>query len=146
MGNLNSIYERAIQEEVDDGTRFKVAVLDTGLDIGHPRIQASRERIIECRKWLSSLDGAKMATTNDPCGHGTHITSLLLDVAPDCDVYVAQIADSQEPYPISASRIAKVCQNTTRPAPIGVVNSTTGRDSCRECVEGERDLHVVRVH
>ena len=146
MATLNSIYESTIQDEVDDGTRIKVAILDTGLDIGHPRIQASRERILDCRSWLGGPDGAKMAAIDDPCGHGTHITGLLLDVAPDCDVYVAQIADSREPRPISARRIAKVCQITTPPSPVGLANLTTGRDSCCKRVEGRRDIHVLWVH
>jgi subtilisin family serine protease len=89
---------------------IKVAVLDTGLDIGHPDIQAARERIKAVWSWVHAPDGERQTKPGDPCGHGTHVTSLLLGVAPDCDIYVAQIADSQEPQSISANRIAKVCQ------------------------------------
>lgn len=112
LGTKRSIYEATITEEPDDSANIKVAILDTGLDLGHPDIQANGERIKEIRSWLYTPDGVKLTKPNDPCGHGTHVTGLLLDVAPDCDVYVAQIADSRESRPLSAHRIVRVCQRT----------------------------------
>ena len=86
--------------------RIKVAVLDTGLDMTHPTIQANQDRIKEVRSWLPS-GGTKGG--GDLSGHGTHVTALLLDIAPDCDVYIAQIADLQ---PISPDEIAKVIEDS----------------------------------
>ena len=103
-----ALYDGAIAvDNIADDIRIKVAVLDTGLDMGHPRIQASRERIRSTWTWLDAPEGHQQADPNDHCGHGTHVTGLLLDIAPDCDVYVAQIADSRRSQPISASMIAR---------------------------------------
>ena len=87
-------------------SRIKVAVLDTGLDMTHPTIKANQDRIKDVRSWLP------LSRTNvggDLSGHGTHVTALLLDVAPDCDVYIAQIADL---HPISPDQIAKVREDS----------------------------------
>ena len=110
MKTQMALYDNTIEvDNIHDDTRIKVAVLDTGLDIGHPRIQASRERVRGTWTWLDAPEGKEQAEPNDPCGHGTHVTGLLLDIAPDCDVYVAQVADSRQSQPISAAVIARVC-------------------------------------
>lgn len=90
----------------DQGSRIKVAILDTGLDMRHLFIQARGERIKDIRSWVNDLDGRQDPSTRDVSGHGTHVTDLLLDVAPDCDVYIARIA---EHTPIGPDLIAKVC-------------------------------------
>jgi len=89
----------------DRGSRIKVAILDTGLDVSHPDIKAREERIKDVRSWVDGLDGKQDRNAGDSCGHGTHVTSLLLDFAPDSDVYVARIAKDQ---PESPGQIAKV--------------------------------------
>jgi len=90
--------------------RIRVAVLDTGLDLGHPAIQANAERIKDIKSWLPPSESGRRQDSGDVSGHGTHITGLLLDIAPDCDVYIAQIADHQ---PISPDKIAKVKDDFT---------------------------------
>lgn len=87
------------------GSRIKVAILDTGLDVGHPDIKAREERIKDIRSWVNGLNGERDPKAGDSSGHGTHVTSLLLDVAPDSDIYVARIAEHD---PESPDQIAKV--------------------------------------
>jgi hypothetical protein len=70
----------------DKGSRIKVAILDTGLDVGHPDVMARAERIKDVRSWVNGLDGKQDRKAGDSCGHDTHVASLLLNVAPDCDV------------------------------------------------------------
>jgi hypothetical protein len=98
-------HQLAYEQVIEDTARtpaVKVAILDTGLDLTHPYILASRDRIKDVKSWLPSnqaTDGV------DVSGHGTHVTALLLDMAPDCDIYIAQIADK---LPISPDQVAKV--------------------------------------
>ncbi len=101
MQHYRLIYERVL-EETSTTRRTKVAILDTGLDRTHPSIQGYRRRIKDVWSWLPS-DHANAGV--DASGHGTYVTALFLDIAPDCDVYIAQIADSR---PISPDEIAKV--------------------------------------
>lgn len=96
------VYQQAIEEDTTRTPAVKVAIFDTGLDLTHPSIVASRDRIKDVRSWLPSR---RTADGVDVSGHGTHVTALLLDTAPDCEVYIAQIADF---LPISPDQIAKV--------------------------------------
>ncbi|KAK1755455.1 hypothetical protein QBC47DRAFT_401624 [Echria macrotheca] len=133
-----ALYDDAIYVDIiDDNMRIKVAVLDTGLDIGHPRIQASRERIRDTWTWLDAPEGKKQAEPNDPCGHGTHVTGLLLDTAPDCDVYVAQIADSRQSRPISASMIARAVIHAVDVWGVGIISMSFGFPDENEAGCGE---------
>jgi len=104
--NYQAYYEAAIEyEEEPSVPRVKVAILDTGLDRSTPSIQAYSERIVVVKSWLPLRDGL-MSNGTDKSGHGTHVTGLLLAMAPDCDIYVAQIADENGPIP--PDEIAKV--------------------------------------
>lgn len=101
-----NLYDEAIQsEEESPAPRVKVAILDTGLDRSIASIQAYSERIVEVKSWLPPGDDPASNGT-DESGHGTHVTGLLLTMAPDCDVYIAQIADGNGL--IAPKEIAKV--------------------------------------
>ncbi|KAK7932570.1 hypothetical protein PG985_003282 [Apiospora marii] len=78
----------------------KIAILDTGVDLNHPDMQACGERIKAKLSWRR--DGVR-TTVHDLDGHGTFITSLLLDYAPDADIYVAKIFDREPANPLIIS-------------------------------------------
>lgn len=125
--------------------RVKVAILDTGLDVGHPSIQANVERIKDVKSWLSTNSAT---TGNDPCGHGTHVTSLLLDVAPDCDVYIAQISDDKSP--LSAYHIAKAVDYAVRVWQVDIISMSFGfldekEDGCDELRDALLRAHASKV-
>lgn len=80
----------------------KIAVLDTGVDITHPDIEAREENIKGLYNWFNEK---LKKSVHDRNGHGTFIASLLLDYAPDSHLYVAKISDSK---PSSPRTIAKV--------------------------------------
>jgi subtilisin family serine protease len=69
----------------------RIAVLDTGVDLAHRFIQGAKKhnriKLIE-----SFVEGVK--GTQDLHGHGTHIAALLLEIAPDAQLYIAKIAES----------------------------------------------------
>jgi subtilisin family serine protease len=69
-----------------DDERVRIAVLDTGIDLDHPIIAKCKTSIVECRSWV--VDDTSIS---DVCGHGTHIASVLLKLAPWADLYVARV-------------------------------------------------------
>jgi hypothetical protein len=125
----------------DKGSRIKVAVLDTGLDVGHPDIEARAERIKDVRSWVNGLDGKQDRKAGDSCGHGTHVASLLLGVAPDCDIYIARIAEFD---PTSPDQIAKVHPPQDPERLKAKINSDTGCHSRSDGMAGGHHLHVLR--
>ncbi|KAI1111129.1 hypothetical protein F5Y14DRAFT_328140 [Nemania sp. NC0429] len=66
--------------------RVRIAVLDTGIDLEHPKLSRSKARIMDCRSWV-----ADDPSIGDVCGHGTHIASVLLKMAPWAHLYVARV-------------------------------------------------------
>ncbi|KAJ5389012.1 subtilisin-like protein [Penicillium cataractarum] len=77
--------------------KIRIAILDTGVDLGHPYFdekirtgstQSRRESINECKSFLPGKKGDE-----DAHGHGTHAASLLLRLAPNAKVYVARVVD-----------------------------------------------------
>lgn len=85
--------------------RVKIAVLDTGIDSKHPDIQACSDNIKKRHNFLT--DGS--TDMSDSEGHGTFVTALLLEYAPDADIYVGKVAVGEEPS--SPDCIAKVRNN-----------------------------------
>ncbi|KAH9214084.1 peptidase S8/S53 domain-containing protein [Leptodontidium sp. 2 PMI_412] len=73
---------------------IRVAVLDTGLDLPEEAEWAYEYRIGGRRIWLSEnerLGQVLRKEKGDYDGHGTHATALLLQVAPDTEIFVAQV-------------------------------------------------------
>jgi hypothetical protein len=75
--------------------RTRIAILDTGIsfpreaeDVGY------MDRIMGIKSWLgdpANTDPELNRGDRDLDGHGTHAAALLLQVAPDVDVYVARV-------------------------------------------------------
>ncbi|KAL1857089.1 hypothetical protein Daus18300_010432 [Diaporthe australafricana] len=78
----------------------KIAVLDTGLDLEHPDFiynPERRQRIKDQKNFTRNKREAAYSNQgpfDDESGHGTHIAGLLLDMAPDSDLYIAKIAEN----------------------------------------------------
>lgn len=83
-------------------TIVKIAILDTGIDLNHPDVQACDENI---KAKYNCLNKRANSTVHDLDGHGTFVASLLLDYAPDAEIYIVKIADRK---PSSPHIIAKV--------------------------------------
>lgn len=95
-------YKHHVPEPVTQD-RVRIAVLDTGVDPNHPDMDT--ERIRSVRSWVNGKNGGEEdRQAGDEFGHGTHTAGILLDLAPDADIYVAQIATKE---PVSPSQIAK---------------------------------------
>lgn len=73
------------------------------MDATHPLIKEHEERIRDFQSWTDSD-----IANEDINGHGTHATHLLLDVAPNADVYIARITEGSGSELDMAQRVAKV--------------------------------------
>ena len=84
----------------------KVAVIDTGIDATHERIQSHLDRhgsnIIDCRDWTASYHG-----TDDRVGHGTAVCDVLLRIA-KVHLYVGKVSDEASFDEHVPARIAQV--------------------------------------
>lgn len=74
----------------------KVAVIDTGAHFDRDTLQLQYDdRIDKFHTWRYPSDGEQGRALPyggvDEDGHGTHLTSVLLNVAQCCQVYVAQV-------------------------------------------------------
>lgn len=96
LGDFQKVLDEKSVEPV------KVAILDTGVDLpaGVPtRLKKPR---YESYSWIgvpedtSRLKHHPRDNQTDPDGHGTHMTSIVLDIARNCKVYVVQIAGNRD--------------------------------------------------
>lgn len=71
----------------DRDVRVKIAILDTGIDLQHPLIKKHCERIKICKSFFDRAPEGDQ----DSCGHGTHAAGLLLEVAPNAELYVGRV-------------------------------------------------------
>jgi hypothetical protein len=73
--------------------RIKIAVIDTGFDETVPFFHSPlrRSRLKLWKDWVkNSWD------PTDTAGHGTHIVSLIMTIAPEADIYVARVAEDRK--------------------------------------------------
>lgn len=93
--------------------RVKIAILDTGIDHGHtffedeerqPRIVA-RESFLDLQNLENLKDSPR--NTKDSHGHGTHIAGILLQVAPEADLYIGRVVRGDVTKVDDALQIAK---------------------------------------
>ncbi|KAI9766109.1 MAG: hypothetical protein M1840_006816, partial [Geoglossum simile] len=84
--------------------RIKVAILDTGYD--KEAVFFNRHRNSRIKKWKDWV----MNNSPDPQdqdGHGTHVLSLLMKIAPAADIFVARIAKETEDLQSASDNVAK---------------------------------------
>jgi hypothetical protein len=73
--------------------RIKIAIIDTGFEETVPffHLPHRRRRIKDWKDWVKDSP-----EPTDIAGHGTHIVSLIMTIAPDADVYVARVAEDRK--------------------------------------------------
>jgi hypothetical protein len=98
------------QLDPGDSRRVRVAVIDSGIDMGHVDIQAAavNGRIAKVCDWVDGRDGVEDEGVGDSSGHGTHIASVILDMAPNVDLYIARVTKGREVSHSQAENVAKV--------------------------------------
>ncbi|PGG96608.1 hypothetical protein AJ80_09809 [Polytolypa hystricis UAMH7299] len=81
----------------------KIAILDTGIDLTHPDFgpgMPNRTRIIKVKNFTDIVECFGEENVHDENGHGTHAAGLILDFAPDAELYVAKIGRDEPSSPI----------------------------------------------
>jgi subtilisin family serine protease len=89
--------------------RVRIAILDSGVDIEHPFFQhEDRKDRLKKENCRSFIGPSSVVGHEDEVGHGTHATGILLAVAPEADIYVARISQSEDLEDVSESSVTKV--------------------------------------
>jgi subtilisin family serine protease len=94
------VYDKYITQPPKD--QVKIAILDTGIDYTHPDVDACVEQVKGEYNWSNEKFVKRV---DDHNGHGTFIAGLLLEYAPDAELYISKVSDGR---PCSPSIIAKV--------------------------------------
>ncbi len=71
------------------GKGVSVAILDSGLDLKHPMMEGVRGRIKSCGSFLSGK--YEECDPVDPFGHGTPVTWVVNDTAPDAELHFIRV-------------------------------------------------------
>ena len=87
------------------GRRIRVAILDTGYDADATFFQPPSRRN-RLRKWKDWVENSESPQDSD--GHGTHLVSLIMKIAPQADIYVSRVAKSPKSLYGSAEKVAQV--------------------------------------
>lgn len=89
--------------------RTRIAILDTGYDADAIFFQPNpqRNRLV---RWKDFVEDAKEPT--DCNGHGTHLVSLIMKIAPEADIYVARVAKDPMGLSTASEAIAEVSPPT----------------------------------
>ncbi|KAF2973268.1 hypothetical protein GQX73_g289 [Xylaria multiplex] len=110
----------------------KIAILDTGLDLTHPDVEARTKNIKGKYNWLQEKF---RQSVHDRNGHGTFTANLILDYAPDAELYVAKIAENK---PSSPKTVAEAINYAVSEWKVDIISMSFGfptRD-----IEGYVDL------
>ncbi|KAK1252176.1 hypothetical protein MKX08_003363 [Trichoderma sp. CBMAI-0020] len=115
-----SVYNRMIGDNLSTAP-VRIAVLDTGLDRSHHDFEAQERRIQGAK--LFSYDCQQEDDVFDCCGHGTHVAGLLLDFAPDAELYIAKISDLE---PAKPATIAEAIDHAVNVWKVDVISMSFG--------------------
>jgi hypothetical protein len=109
------VADRVTESGIESPPRIRIAVLDTGIDFGHPGIQEAKEKGRVKEEWCHSWVGGENDTRDEDDGlHGTNCVYILHKAAPEAEIYVEKVFQGTSFRSYQAQNIAKV-RSATRP-------------------------------
>lgn len=118
LKEINAEVERARKRGKIKKSAVRIAILDTGVDLGllchcyedtmDGDDTTDRSNIVVQRADFVDLSGQGQAL--DTFGHGTFMTKLVMECAPSVEISVARVAKSTASLEGSEEQIAKVCR------------------------------------
>ncbi|KAK1069433.1 hypothetical protein LTR33_010906, partial [Friedmanniomyces endolithicus] len=139
---------RSIYKIHPTASRTKIAILDTRYD-PDSLFFASLPRQKRIKGWKDFVDGS---AAQDMDGHGTHVLSTAMKIAPYADVYVARVAKDDADFTQSRERIAQAVRWAVKEMGVDIVSMSFGwpkEDKSRsisqaiETASTERDGRVL---
>jgi len=76
------------------GSGVTVAVIDSGVDAGHPAVRNVSRHLVAVRSEGGEVDVVDDDEPHDAVGHGTACAGLVHALAPECDVVSVRVLDS----------------------------------------------------
>ncbi|UKZ62537.1 uncharacterized protein TrAtP1_003782 [Trichoderma atroviride] len=111
--------------------RIRIAVLDTGIDTTDMMIRsASGSRIKGKRSWVGSNNNFE-----DEYGHGTHVTRLLLKMAPAAEIFVAKITTNKTVDVKDMERIAEAIDCAVKEWKVHIISMSFGFEKKNQAIE-----------
>ncbi|EHK50330.1 hypothetical protein TRIATDRAFT_81264 [Trichoderma atroviride IMI 206040] len=139
----DDVYEKFIKpSSLNAVSSVKIAILDTGVDLSHPDFEARVDNIKGKYNWLSP-NSNKPHVITDRNGHGTFAASLILDYAPDAQLYIAKIAESE---PSSAGIIAKAINHAVSTWEVDIISMSFGFPTCNTADYHELEAALAHAH
>ncbi|KAE8411484.1 hypothetical protein BDV36DRAFT_274502 [Aspergillus pseudocaelatus] len=103
--------------------RVRLAVLDTGCNDNAPFF-LSPENDFRLREWKDFVDDANHF--EDCHGHGTHLTSLIMKIAPQAEIYVARVAKDPKDILGASENVAQAIDWATTEWKADIVSMSFG--------------------
>jgi hypothetical protein len=117
-------------DERSDMPMVKVAVIDTGIDESHPFIKkwwirpepGNHDQDLKNIRYFDFLGGADTeGAAKDNVGHGTHVSGIILQLAPFVELYIAKVFDGPSFDFRAASRVSKASKQTLLSYPTNTI-------------------------
>ncbi|KAI0101217.1 pfs domain-containing protein [Daldinia grandis] len=118
----------------------KIAILDTGIDLTHPDVEACSNNMKGKYNWLNENFKNRVHDRN---GHGTFCFGLLLDYAPDAQLYVAKIAEDK---PSNPRVIAKAINLAVDIWKVDIISMSFGFPTCDIDGYDELELAIMNAY
>lgn len=106
MRKFLASYINRPHEEQEDPKRVRIAILDTGFRQGNDyQLEAAVEagRVVLQKDFTSNSEDC-----DDYHGHGTHVARLVLQFAPEAEIYIAKVSKSQSLEHTKIDQLAQV--------------------------------------
>ncbi|KAJ5738447.1 hypothetical protein N7493_001602 [Penicillium malachiteum] len=111
-----------LRSSVPDSKRIKIAILDSGIDLTSDEKEIyDYDSRMKYKSWIDSDPEWK-----DEVGHGTHLATLLLRIAPNAIVHVARVFKQQRQGLDSAPLIAEAIQHAAKVWQVDIVIMSFG--------------------